>query len=239
MLPSLPQLLICASTIVLTCLIVYCLMKAWRAQDAKSFLALAISIIALTFSVWATWKDQVWPCKPTAVFSGFLFGRLVPSESSFKVAFPITFINRGYGPGIIESVYLQVLTPGDDEAIRYDVHLEIDLSRFIQDRRYLHAENLVGPFLPFKLAGKDTVTKTLTFVPPKHQKMKIAAGTYMFAVVARCRGKDHPLFSYAFKLDEEVLTDVTQNNVSVFWLANNTWIRFHPNAGETRDRSPG
>ena len=88
-----------------------------------------------------------------------------PRAVSLQFVLPLNFVNAGYAEGVIEWVALKFLPSTNGEEFVCGPVGEVDLVKFIQGRRHLHPENMLGPFLPFPLESKKSIGKAVLFSP--------------------------------------------------------------------------
>jgi hypothetical protein len=73
---------------------------------------------------------------------------------SFPIILPITFVNSGNHTGVIEDIILIVSNKITKDTRIYSPVSEIDLQKYINGKRALHAENIFSPFFSFHIEWK-------------------------------------------------------------------------------------
>ena len=150
---------------IVTTLLILLLSKLVALSDA---LTLGISILAVIFTAVTAFKNELFPFR-LSVFSDTLHlvtGKLMsdPSKIAISVMLPITFFNRGYSEGIIETIKLIVKA---EEGITSDFlpMMEIDMVAFVQQGKGINSSNMLGAFVGFLLEPKRAVKKFIVFIP--------------------------------------------------------------------------
>ena len=132
--------------------------------DIKDSFAIAISLVALVVSVISSFKNELFGFS-LKIISGELILAYPSAESheSLALIFPLSFINQGYGEGIVESLAIKVIHTESKIVKLYSPLLEIDIQKFLQGKRRLHAENIIEEFAAFPLNSKEAVKNILYF----------------------------------------------------------------------------
>ena len=72
-----------------------------------------------------------------------------PSDDSVALVWPLTFINKGHGAGVINMLALRVESEGVVKL--YTPLQDVDFEKYISGKSKLHAENIKGSFNTFLL----------------------------------------------------------------------------------------
>ena len=174
-------------------------------------LPIIISLIALLYSTGVITKFKL-----RINIDGYLIPHTsLPNDrsDSFPIILPIVFTNTGNHSGVIEDVILEVKNETLDEIQIYSPVSEINLQKLINEKRVLHAENIISPnFYPFNLNGKESCIKSFLFTQDRGIKGFPAAptnpGKYKITVLVKVNGKDYDKkFEFSFDFSEKIIKD--------------------------------
>ena len=137
----------------------------------KDKIAVAISIIALVISICGVFKNEIFTFKLRICAKDWMMPATAGSSpENFILTLPIQFVNKGYGEGFVEDIVL-LISGEKDKQIKYYIPLfEIDMRKFMQEKRSLHVKNIEKVFSGFSSKGKETVAKTIVFKQAKNNK---------------------------------------------------------------------
>ena len=137
--------------------------------DIKFLIPIGISVIALLFSlnVFSPFKLQIYSSGAYIIPSHLSENSRPPKEFGpaevMNFIIPIEFLNEGAKAGIVQDLYF--LVEDKNEAAKYLPKYENDLLK-LQQPEFWGAYNFrTKPFQPFGINGKDTITKTILFMP--------------------------------------------------------------------------
>lgn len=136
-----------------------------NSDRASAWLPLGLSIASLAVSVLSAFKNELFEFDPQLVGGAIILPQTEPRSNSLQFILPLNFVNAGYAEGVIEWVALKFVPTDGGEPFICDPVAEIDLVKYIQGRRHLHAENILGGFLPFPLESKKSLAKAILFSP--------------------------------------------------------------------------
>lgn len=178
-----------------------------------------ISLIALLYSTGVITKFKL-----KVNIDGYLLPHSsLPNDqgASFPIILPIVFINTGNHSGIIEDVILEIKNQNTNEIHIYSPVSEIDLQKFITERRVLHAENIVSPnFYPFNLNGNESCIKSILFTQDNGIKgfsgLPTKVGKYVISVLVKVNGNDYKNeFEFTFDFNEQTLNQYNEG-ISIY-----------------------
>jgi hypothetical protein len=153
-------------------------------------IAIAFSLVALAVSLVSSFKNELFDFSLDVVAGELVLAAPTgPSHNSLALVFPLSFLNLGYGEGVIEGLAVKAVFCKTGQAKLYTPVAEIDIEKFIQGRRRLHAENALGAFAPFPLHSKEVVKKHILFTQEEHNEKHPfspwEAGTYRLEIYAK------------------------------------------------------
>ncbi len=99
----------------------------------EEFLPLILSVLAIVISVFSAFKNEIFPFNITTVAGDniTIISTDAPQKNSPPIILPISFINEGYGSGIIELVTLTIIDEKGTKQI-YSLIAEVDFNKMIQ-----------------------------------------------------------------------------------------------------------
>jgi len=128
----------------------------------KYIIPFIISIVALVISLIGTFKNELFPFNFRLITGEVIFAVPTnPPYHSLQIVLALSFVNEGYGHGVVEWPALKIKTKNTVKL--YTPIAEIDYEKFLQGKRKLHAENLKGAFGPFTLGAREVVKKYILF----------------------------------------------------------------------------
>ena len=136
---------------------------------------------SLAASVLSAFKNELFEFAPRLLGGALLLPQTSPPTASLQLLLPISFINTGYAEGVIEWVALKLVPSDGGDSFVYEPSLEIDLMKFTQGRRGLHADSTIGAFHPFPLESKKSVNEPILCLPraaPDGKVTQLPTGTY-------------------------------------------------------------
>ena len=163
----------------------------------KTLIFIIISSLALIISLYTAGLFSSFDLK--IYIDGYLLPKTTltgDSSDTFPIALPIIFTNKGMREGIIKDVILVVKNIDTGEKSVYSPITEIDLNKYITDKRALHADNIIAPnFYPFSLSAKEMKTKTFLFTLDQNIKgnslSKTNSGKYSIKIYIKTTKKDY------------------------------------------------
>ncbi|MFQ5799620.1 MAG: hypothetical protein ACE5H0_13135, partial [Bacteroidota bacterium] len=137
----------------------------WKGSPNALWIPVAVSFLALVVSLLSAFKAELLPADVDLIGGDVLLAQTTPlsQQPVIPIAFSLGFINRGYGDDIIEWIAVKTTNERNRVVKLLTPIVEIDFQKLLQGRRRLHAENVIGPFAPFHLAAKTSITKTIVF----------------------------------------------------------------------------
>jgi len=125
------------------------------------------------------------------------------------VILPLSFVNTGYGEGVVEWVVVKVVRIADSHFSVLHPAQEVDLLKFWQVKRYLHADNLIGTFASFPIESKKVVAKSIVFVTPGGKTFDLVEGEYRFDIYVKASNgrKAKILHSFENTFSDQDLSD--------------------------------
>ncbi|MEI8225889.1 MAG: hypothetical protein WCG82_08170 [Bacteroidota bacterium] len=189
------------------------------ASTALILLPIIISLIALLHSTGVITKFKL-----EVFIDGYLYPKSsIPNDfaSSFPIILPIIFNNTGNRSGVIEDVILEIKKTTTNEIHLYSPIVEVDLQKYINGKRALHAENIISPnFSPFSLNGNESCIKSILFTQDEGIKgfpgLPTKAGKYVICVLVKVAGKNYKReFEFNVDFNEKVINDYN-NGSSIY-----------------------
>ncbi|MDQ7815548.1 MAG: hypothetical protein RDU14_00820 [Melioribacteraceae bacterium] len=121
---------------------------------------LLVSAIALAISLVSAFKNELFDFKLHLVPGSITLAvPSSPSHRSLARIYNLSFINEGYGHGIVEWVAVKI--SGTDGIKLYTPVAEVNYEKFLQGKRVLYAENILSPFSPFILGSKEATRHSI------------------------------------------------------------------------------
>lgn len=198
--------------------------------DVKDSIAIALSLIALAVSLISSFKNELFDFHLDIVGGELVLASPTgPSHNSLALVFPLSFINRGYGEGIVESLAVKAVFCNTQETKLYTAVVEIDMMKFIQGRRKLHAENTLGSFAAFHLDAKAALKKYILFTQEEQNEnfpfSSWEAGKYRFEIYTKTSAsrKPHKVTEFEREITQEILDSYfsgTSQYLSPGWTYN-------------------
>lgn len=147
------------STILIAILVAFVVLTLTTLVSLVDALPLGISILALIVSILSSFKDELFPFNLSVFADGLHFVKtpaLPPNSdiTSIVILLPVTFFNRGYSEGIVQTMRLRIST----EKTRFDHEFlpsfEIDYAAFVQQKVGLNVSNIQVRLLVSYLSQK-------------------------------------------------------------------------------------
>ncbi len=182
-------------------------------------LPIIISLIALLYSTGVITKFKL-----RINIDGYLIPHSsLPNDSgvSFPIILPLVFTNIGNHSGVIEDVILEVKNETLNEIQIYSPVSEINLQKLINEKRVLHAENIISPnFYPFNLNGNESCIKSFLFTQDRGIKgfpaIPTKPGKYIIKVLVKANDRDYESkFEFAFDFSEKLINEYN-NGTSIY-----------------------
>jgi hypothetical protein len=171
---------------------------------------LMISAIALAMSLMAAFKNELFSFDLHLVPGSITLAvPSAPSHKSLALIYNLSFINGGYGHGIVEWVALKVSSPESTKL--YTPVAEINYEKFIQGKRILHAENIIGTFTSFILGSKEAVHHSILFSQEEVNKdypfKEWIPNKYKFELWAKVSDKSqaHMIHAQEFEINQQMI----------------------------------
>ena len=154
--------LVVATFVMAAVLVAIAVLLKRYAPKAEFVFPLIISAIALAISLVSAFKNELFDFTLRAIPGELTLAvPSMPSHRSFAIIYAVSFINEGYGHGIVEAVALKI--HGLDGIRLYTPIAEVDYEKFLQGRRLLHAENIRGPLALFVLGSREAAKHFILF----------------------------------------------------------------------------
>lgn len=189
----------------------------------KDSIAIALSLVALVVSLVSSFKNELFDFSLDVIAGNLILATpTAPSHNSLALVFPISFLNLGYGEGVIEDLAVKAVLSQTGQAKLYTPFTEIDIEEFIQGRRRLHAENFLEAFRPFPLHSKEAVKKYILFTQAEHSERypfsPWEAGTYRFEIYAKTSA------SKKAEKVSEFEKEITQEELDSYFSGNSRYL---------------
>jgi len=188
------KLLLTTGVTVAVLLVAALLLKKYTPKYDFAF-PLLVSVVALAISLVSAFKNELFDFKLHVVPGEVTLAvPTLPSHRSFAIIYSLSFINQGYGHGIVEWVALKV--HGPDGTKLYTPVAEINYEKFLQGKRQLHSENISGAFGPFILGSKEASKHFILLAQaennPKYPFKEWREGKYRFEVWVKTSNDSRP-----------------------------------------------
>lgn len=189
------------------------LLGAYWVRGNSQWLPLGISIASFVIAILAAFKRELFAFSPRVLGGDIVFAPTNPPSDSLSLVLPLQFINDGYGEGVVKWVAVKLEAPGLDTPAVMGPVTEVDLQQFLQHRRHLHAENMLGAFAPFRLEAKEATAKALLFTEEgDNEPRQVDPGTWNFSVHLMTSAKDKPIEMISFS--HEITDDILDNFIA-------------------------
>jgi len=179
----------------------------------KIILPIIISVVSLIVSLIAAFKSEFLNFNLSIINDEVIISTPDKKPENISLIVPISFVNEGYGNGIIEWIAIKIIKEADDNIKLYTPIAEIDLQEFIQGKRKLHASNIKTGFSSFILSSKEAMKKHILFTQELDNKeYPLSAwepGKYKFEIYVKINNIEKPklLKSQTFEFTEEQFKD--------------------------------
>jgi len=180
-------------------------------------LALGVSLVALAASTVAALKIRKLEFCPEVVGGDVILPRAGRAAGTARLILPLHFCNAGHAGGIVEWVALRVTVEGDAEhPVLLSPVAEVDMQRFIQDRRRLNDENCVEPFSGFALDARRSVSKFILFdvaERPRVPQLRVQRARYRFELFVKASNARQPKLERTFEhvLEQKHIDDYKED----------------------------
>lgn len=119
---------------------------------------LIVSAVALAISLVSVFKDHLFEFRLRLIPGEVTLAvPTAPSHRSVAIILSASFLNEGYGQGVVEWVAIKI-KQGNSVKLYIPI-AEVDYEKFIQGRRKLHGENIRGGFSAFVLHSREATKK--------------------------------------------------------------------------------
>ena len=176
-------------------------------------LALALSAVALAVSAFFALKIRRLEFCPEIVGGDVILPRAGRAAGTARLILPLHFSNAGHAGGIVEWVALRVTHDAEPERpVLLSPVAEVDMQRFIQDRRQLNDQNCSEPFSGFALDARRALSKFLLFdvaERPRVPQLRVQRGRYRFELFVKAANARQPKLERTFEhtLEQKHLDD--------------------------------
>lgn len=181
-----------------------------RSDNAALWLPLGLSIASLAVAILSAFKNELFEFAPAVLGSEvIILAQERPIHANLTVILPLSFVNTGYAEGIVEWVALKLVHTADGDFSVLHPTLELDLLKFWQGRRYVHADNLIGTFTSFPIESKKVVVKSILFTAPDGAKpFTLVEGEYRFDIYVKSSNarKARVLHSFKYTVSDQNLS---------------------------------
>ncbi len=171
--------------------------------------ALIISTIAFVISLMSTFKEQLFNFHLRVIPGEITFAvPTAPSHRSVAIVLSLSFLNEGYGHGVIEWVAMKVKQGSNVKM--YTPIAEVDYEKFLQGKRKLHAENIRGAFNPFILHSREATKKHILLTQEenntKYPFTEWHSGNYDFEIYTKyADGKPMRITTITYDITAQIL----------------------------------
>lgn len=189
-----------------------------------TWLALAVSILALAASAFAIFRMRMLEFRPEVLAGDVILPRAGKAAgSAARLLLPLQFSNSGYADGIVEWVAVR-LTPDGDSArsVLLSPAGEVDMQRFINAKRRLTEDNTLEPFTSFALEGKRSLAKFVLFdiaERPRAAPLRLQPGRYSFELFVKASNSRQPKLERTFEhVIEQKHVDDYRDDAAVYLI---------------------
>ncbi len=193
-------------------------------MDLTTWLALAVSVLALAASVFAVVRMRMLEFRPEVLAGDVILPRLARPGSPARLLLPLQFSNAGCADGIVEWVAVR-LTPDGDSArsVLLSPVGEVDMQRFIHAKRRLGEDNTLEPFTGFALEGKRSLAKFVLFdiaERPRAAPLRLQPGRYGFELFMKTSHSRQPKLERSFEhVIEQKHVDDYRDDTAVYLIS--------------------
>jgi len=209
-----------ATVVVAACLLGMALLLRRYAPKAEFVFPLILSVIALAVSLVSAFKNELFDFNLRAIPGELTLALPTsPSHRSLAIIYAVSFINQGYGHGVVQAVALKI--QGADGVRLYTPVAEVDYEKYIQGRRLLHADNIRGPFAPFVLGSREASKRfILLSQEEKNERFPFKEwrpGKYVFElwVTTSSDGKGKAVDTHEWEITQEMIDGYFQGHGAV------------------------
>jgi len=188
-----------------------------KTESDRAIIAIVISALALTGSMAAAFKEQIFSFKLSVSSNTVIFA--VPDNKnelkSIPLVLPVNFINNGYGSGIIDEVKLFI--EKDEVKMEYWSMIEVDLTKYVQGigNGRITTENILGQGISSViLNSRDVATRSIVFYrnldEMRDTNKEWTQGKYYFNIWVKLSGeKDGRVYNkFSLKVPNEMLEHI-------------------------------
>jgi len=134
--------------------------------DWTAYVSAVTGLLSLEISLAALFKQDLFGFRLDIVVADVMLAATDAQYATPTVALPITFINRGYSDGVVESTCVLV-REDTGETKAYFPKGEFDMGDFIRANRRIRLDELTTLWRPFPIEAKHSVFKNIFFVQPE------------------------------------------------------------------------
>jgi len=193
-------------------------------MNVTTWLALAVSVLALAASVYAIFRMRMLEFRPEVLAGDVILPRAGKAAgSAARLLLPLQFSNGGCAGGIVEWVAVR-LTPDGDRArsVLLSPVGEVDMQRFIHAKRRLTEDNTLEPFTGFALEGKRALAKFVLFdiaERPRAAPLRLQPGRYGFELFVKSSNSRQPKLERTFEhVIEQKHVDDYRDDAAVYLI---------------------
>jgi hypothetical protein len=141
-----------------------------------------------------------------------------------RLLLPLQFSNAGLEDGLVEWLAVRLTRDGDHRrSVLLSPVGEVDMPRFIGQKRKITAENTIEPFTGFPLEGRRALAKFVLFdvaERPRADPLEVRAGRYTFELFIKASNARQPRLERTFEhvVEEKHLDE--WRNASALYLIN-------------------
>ena len=174
--------------IILLSVLIFSLAKKFN-WELYVTLPIIISIISLCIALLGTFKEVVFPFELKVLNDTVIIPFPRDNQGELPLIVPLSFVNMGYGDGVIEWVALKIVSESGEDIKLYGPIAEVNLEKLIQGKRNLHAENIEEGFSSFLLKSRESTKRHILFLQEidndKYPKSKWSEGKYQIHVFVK------------------------------------------------------
>lgn len=165
--------------------------------------ALGLSILALVVAAAAALRIYKLEFCPEVIGGDVILPRAGRAAGTARLLLPLHFCNAGHAGGIVEWVALRVTFEGEsDRPLLLSPVAEVDIQRFIQDKRRLTDGSCAEPFSGFALDARRSVSKFILFDAaerPRTGSLRLQPGRYRFELFVKASNARQPKLERTFE----------------------------------------
>lgn len=193
-------------------------------MNVTTWLALAVSVLALAASVYAIVRMRMLEFRPEVLAGDVILPRAGKAAgSAARLLLPLQFSNGGCAGGIVEWVAVRLTPDGDNaRSVLLSPVGEVDMQRFIHAKRRLTEDNTLEPFTAFALEGKRALAKFVLFdiaERPRAAPLRLQPGRYGFELFVKASNSRQPKLERSFEhVIEQKHVDDYRDDAAVYLI---------------------